>query len=318
MNTVLLKRAGALLGLLLCIAIGWLVWPHLLIAAMQAQQILYSHFNQLLFSINEHQWHALSSLSLLSFAYGIFHAVGPGHGKVVMSSYLVSHREQLRRSILLTLLAAIAQAVFAITVVSLLRFVYLQTAHQINQNALTLIHFNSLLIIALALWFGYKAYKIIYPQPIHYRTFKAIPPQPLLTRPSSGTTCGCGHHHFIDDTHLNSLQHWRDYLALIASIGARPCSGALFLLSVCALLGIYWVGIICTFIMALGTGITTSAIASLTVSARQWFLKLYPNHRPNRYLQAAPMIGSALLLLVIGIVLYQIPVWQGMPHFLRH
>jgi len=41
----------------------------------------------------------------LSFAYGIFHAAGPGHGKAVISSYLVANNETWRRGVILSLSA---------------------------------------------------------------------------------------------------------------------------------------------------------------------------------------------------------------------
>ena len=62
-------------------------------------------------------------LIALSFAYGIFHAVGPGHGKTVIVTYLGTHKESMWNGILISLSAAILQAVIAIALVSILAIV---------------------------------------------------------------------------------------------------------------------------------------------------------------------------------------------------
>ena len=53
----------------------------------------------------------------ISFLYGIFHAAGPGHGKAVISSYLVANNETWRRGIVLSFASAILQALTAIALV---------------------------------------------------------------------------------------------------------------------------------------------------------------------------------------------------------
>ena len=55
----------------------------------------------------------------LSFAYGIFHAAGPGHGKAVISSYMLANEVALRRGILLSFVSAFLQALTAIVVMTL-------------------------------------------------------------------------------------------------------------------------------------------------------------------------------------------------------
>lgn len=59
----------------------------------------------------------------LSFAYGIFHAAGPGHGKAVISSYMVANEVALRRGIMLSFVSALLQALTAILVMMLAYFV---------------------------------------------------------------------------------------------------------------------------------------------------------------------------------------------------
>ena len=50
----------------------------------------------------------------LSFLYGIFHAAGPGHGKVVIGSYMLANERQVRRGIVLSFAAALMQSLVAV------------------------------------------------------------------------------------------------------------------------------------------------------------------------------------------------------------
>jgi nickel/cobalt exporter len=60
---------------------------------------------------------AVWTLLAISFAYGIFHAAGPGHGKAVISSYLVANEETVRRGIALSLVSALMQSLVAVLIV---------------------------------------------------------------------------------------------------------------------------------------------------------------------------------------------------------
>jgi nickel/cobalt transporter (NicO) family protein len=69
----------------------------------------------------------------ISFAYGIFHAAGPGHGKAVISSYLVANEETWRRGVALSFLSALLQAVVAVAVVGILAVLLGATAGTMNR-----------------------------------------------------------------------------------------------------------------------------------------------------------------------------------------
>jgi nickel/cobalt exporter len=60
---------------------------------------------------------AVWTLLAISFAYGIFHAAGPGHGKAVISSYLVANEDTARRGILLSFVSALMQSLVAVLIV---------------------------------------------------------------------------------------------------------------------------------------------------------------------------------------------------------
>jgi len=83
----------------------------------------------------------------LSFAYGIFHAAGPGHGKAVISSYLVANDETWKRGITLSFASALLQALVAIAVVGVAAALLGATAKTMN-NAVWWIEIASYLLIA--------------------------------------------------------------------------------------------------------------------------------------------------------------------------
>src|SRR4051812_28951818 len=71
---------------------------------------------------------AVWTLLAISFAYGIFHAAGPGHGKAVISSYLVANQETARRGIVLSFASALLQSLVAVIVVGICAWLLNATA----------------------------------------------------------------------------------------------------------------------------------------------------------------------------------------------
>ncbi len=97
---------------------GWLNWINV------QQQAFYRSLTGALKAMRE-DGSSLWMLVGLSFAYGIFHAAGPGHGKAVISSYMLANEVALRRGILLSFVSAFLQAATAITVMTLV-FLFLR------------------------------------------------------------------------------------------------------------------------------------------------------------------------------------------------
>jgi nickel/cobalt exporter len=71
---------------------------------------------------------AVWTLLAISFAYGIFHAAGPGHGKAVISSYLVANQETARRGIALSFASALMQSLVAVVIVGVCAWLLNATA----------------------------------------------------------------------------------------------------------------------------------------------------------------------------------------------
>ena len=80
----------------------------------------------------EHAMAGAFMLAALSFIYGVVHAVGPGHGKTIISSYVVANEETVRRGVIISFIAAGLQALTAIALVGVLAFALNASGMQIN------------------------------------------------------------------------------------------------------------------------------------------------------------------------------------------
>jgi nickel/cobalt transporter (NicO) family protein len=92
----------------------------------------------------------------LSFTYGIFHAAGPGHGKAVISSYMLANEVALRRGIMLSFVSAFLQAFTAIAVMTLVFLVLRGTAISMDDATWFLEVVSYALISAFGAWLLWK------------------------------------------------------------------------------------------------------------------------------------------------------------------
>ncbi len=84
--------------------------------AAHYQAMFYKALSDAIAGLHANPW-GIWLLLGLSFAYGVFHAVGPGHGKAVITSYLLSSGEGARRGVAISFAAAFVQALSAIVIV---------------------------------------------------------------------------------------------------------------------------------------------------------------------------------------------------------
>ena len=89
-----------------------------LLLIQSVQRGLHANLSDALRAIQIDGFRASIILTALSFVYGVLHAAGPGHGKVIISTYLLSHESQLRRGIVLSFAAALMQGLTAVVIVS--------------------------------------------------------------------------------------------------------------------------------------------------------------------------------------------------------
>src|SRR5438874_6148111 len=91
------------------------------------------------------------ALFAIAFAYGVFHAAGPGHGKAVISSYLVANEETWKRGVVLSFASALLQALVAVAIVGIAAALLGATAKMMGDTVRVIETVSYLLIIAVGL-----------------------------------------------------------------------------------------------------------------------------------------------------------------------
>jgi nickel/cobalt transporter (NicO) family protein len=99
---------------------------------------------------------AALALAGLSFGYGVLHAVGPGHGKTIISSYVTANEETARRGILICILASIVQASSAVALVVILAVILNATGMRIKAWSIDMETVSYALIALVGVWLLFR------------------------------------------------------------------------------------------------------------------------------------------------------------------
>jgi len=279
---------------------------------------------------------AVWTLLVISFAYGIFHAAGPGHGKAVISSYLVANQETAKRGIVLSFASALMQSLVAVAIVGI-------CALLLNATAKTMCGAEKAIeIVSYALIAAFGA-RLVWTKGGGFiralQAPQALPAMALATAaPHDHAGHGHGHHHHAhshphahvahrghehghddhghDHVHDEHCGHshgpvpselagpggWRRGFGTIFAVGLRPCSGAILVLVFALAQGMFWAGIAATFVMGLGTAITVATIAVIAVSAKDLARRLSgAGEGGGALIMRGLEFGAAGLVLLFGV-----------------
>jgi nickel/cobalt exporter len=249
----------------------------------------------------------------LSFAYGVFHAAGPGHGKAVISSYVVANRETWWRGVVLSFASAMVQAAVAVAVVGVAAVLLNATAATMRTAVRWIEIISYLLIIAIGLRLIWVKGRAMFSELGNLRKPKTVGAAATPAHLHGGEHGHAHHAHDHEPKHDHGHSgHWHDYhshehhshdhhahghgeeasawghahapepeelagpggwkrgLSACVAVGLRPCSGAILVLVFALAQGLFWAGVLATFIMGIGTAITVALIATLAVAATTW------------------------------------------------
>lgn len=269
----------------------------------------------------------------LSAAYGVFHAAGPGHGKALIASYMFANERALRRGVVMAFLAAILQALVAITLIGVAALIFHATDIGMNRAGAIVEVASFLGVAAIGAWLVWtkgRALAATVRLAVASRAgqsalFADAPWQPALalgvaSRFRAGAPDGetasvaeCGHFHAPDAAQLGAQFSWRGAAATVLAAGARPCSGAIVVLTFALTQGVFAAGVAATFAMALGTAATTGALATLAVFGKQTAMRLARRESLRAALLARALeFAAALCVFAYGVALLMLgPVAGG-------
>lgn len=316
----------------------WIMWPSLVVSSIQWQREVNSQLADLLYDAKTNPLVAGGYLVGFSFLYGILHSLGPGHGKVIVTTYLATHPTKVKTSLMLTVISALCQALVAIVLVSVLVWGFNASMRVVNQQATAFLSLSFALVAILGGLICWKAIQRIYQalRPAKLKILRALPlgdqatlktgsvamgsiihsaALPSINKPifakshhTHGSDCGCGHQHVADAEAVNRASSYREYIGIIASIGARPCSGAIMVLLFANIAELYWMGVASAIVMAIGTAVTTSFIALMTLTGK-YFVKRYlmlekTSHSKGWKLTSYGLqLLGGLFLILVGMIL---------------
>ncbi len=255
---------------------------------------------------------ALSVLMLVCFSYGFFHAIGPGHGKILIGGYGMARAIPWARLGVLALVSSLGQAVTAVVLVyGAIMLLQLGRDSMIGIAEDTMAPVSYAAIAGIGLWLLLRGLGKMFrrsdpadgtgdPQPATsphahggHQHCSHVPPS---ADPVAQPCADCGHHHGPSLAEVEAVSGWREALLLIASIAVRPCTGALFVLILTWQMGIALAGVAGAFAMALGTASVTIAVGLAALGLRDSALALFT--RAGRAAQVVPVleVGAGFLI----------------------
>ena len=222
---------------------------------------------------------------VIAFLYGVFHALGPGHGKTVIVGYFLGRGGSVGRGIGMAAWIALSHVVGAIAVVGLVHLVLINVlATPMEENLwLRLVSYGSIFLIGLVMLV-----------------------MAVRERRHAHDHAHAGHHHHGDHLgdhhgHSHSLRGLREQKLLAVAAGFIPCSGAILILLFSFTNGILLMGMAMTLFIAIGMGLTLAALGIVSVFAHH---KVTARFADNPGMRIVFSLLGPLLITAIGALLF--------------
>jgi nickel/cobalt transporter (NicO) family protein len=227
---------------------------------------------------------AAPAVAWIAFLYGVLHAVGPGHGKLVISSLFVARDVRLRTAIGISGLVSFLQTASAIGIVSVVSLLLGRGGFDVLRDSrrIELVSYSLILLIGL-LMVGRSLYEI-------WNHGHRGPPHedPVVHRPD-GTVPA----------------------SLVLATGVTPCASAVIILLFALGQGVFLVGVAAALVMAVGMGLTVSLVGLLAIVVRRGTVRALGTS-PGAVGWVKDLLGvaGAVAITTLGLVLL-LAAWTG-------
>lgn len=233
---------------------------------------------------------AVLALVSACFAYGLAHAAGPGHGKVLIGGYGFARKVPMLRLSLIALAASLGQAITAIVLVyvgvlvlNLSRQAMIGVTEQFFAPA------SYAAIVAVGLWLVWRGMRRLRAKVVHGHVG------------TDNICANCGHAHGPSLQQVDQANSVREIAVLVGGIAIRPCTGALFVLIITWQMGIALIGILGTFAMAIGTAVVTVGVGLAATGLRGGvFASLADSPRSVQIAALVEVVAGCVVVLLAG------------------
>ncbi|MDD9912219.1 MAG: hypothetical protein OXR68_08320 [Alphaproteobacteria bacterium] len=225
-------------------------------------------------------WVVLTSM-LAALAYGIFHTLGPGHGKMVVGTYFLTHGAHFWRGVLMGIQVAFSHVAGAVVLVFAADIAMRQLLTDPEAQIFWVRTFSYSLIILIGLFMLVQAARRLLGQ--------------------QHAHSGCSHCNHQHDLKQETMLSW--------CVGAVPCTGSLLILLYAMAHDILWLGLAMVFCIGVGMALTMIVIGWLCILGKKCVIDRYLNRttKTHRW-QALLEILGALFIMLFGVLLLSVVV----------
>lgn len=209
---------------------------------------------------------AIMVVTGVAFVYGVLHAAGPGHGKLVVSSFFLAREARIVAGVLAGTAISFLQAATSIVLVAALGALLGQHGFDVLGRSVWVEAVSYALIVAIGLVMAVSAVR--------------------------------GRHH-------DHGGHRRVGAGMVIAAGVTPCASALIVMLFALTNGVLLIGIGATLVMAVGMSLTTSLVGVLTILGRRTMMVALPGGpRVRDRVSIGLSVAGGVVIAVVGVLLF--------------